>query len=460
MAERTVNSRQLEVLKWIVDGCPDGGMNDRTYKTSAVSLQGRRLVTISRRRGIWKAEPTAAGRFLVENGRYPSGHWDTGREPAPFPLASTAPRPSPVIERKVTGLRPADQMIADLVQADGVLTVATGQGGYWEGLAASATRYNKVPTGKVLKIQRGETWSETVIRLVDAPAWMTTELAPITVSDQLRSPHAVIKNLRDNRDRLRLKRDTRARALRILDAIAKSAESRGYQVSAPPVEHGYLHPRGYLHITISGHPHTIDMAELNDKVLHEPTVQELKDKERHPWVRIPTHDHVPSGRLALKLVGGWQVRQETFADTKTINLEDRLPTVLQELELRSAAEEERDRKLELERQERRRHWEQVFRDAKSSAREQHRADTLMNQAERWQQAKDLAAYLDAATSRVETLHGEKRAAAEEWLGWGRRHLRDIDPLNHTLAMPSEPTPTPEVLKPFMHGLSPYGPGPS
>lgn len=434
-------------------------MNDFTYKASAVSLQMRRLVTISRRRGVWKAEPTAAGRFFVENGRYPSGHWNKGKEPVPSPEPPPVPRPpSPVVERKVTGLRPVDQMIADLVQAGGALTVATGHGRYWENLAASATRYNKVPDGKILKIERGKTWSETVIRLVDPPAWMTAELARITVSDQLRNPHTVIKDLRVNHDRLRLKRDTRARALRILDAVAKTAESRGYQVTTPPVERGYMQPRGYLHITIGGHSHTVDMVELNDKLPHEPTLQELKDKERHPWVRIPAYDNVPSGRLALKVVGGSQVRQESFADTKTIDLEDRLPMVLQELELRSAAEEEQDRKLELERQERRRHWEQVHEEAKSSAREQYRAEALMNQAERWQQANNLAAYLDAAAIHIETLHDEKRAAAEEWLDWGRRHLREIDALNHTLAMPADPTFTPDLLKPFMHGLSPHGPG--
>jgi hypothetical protein len=69
-----------------VDGCPNDVMNDFTFKASAVALQMRRLVTISRRRGVWKSEPTAAGRFFVENGRYPSGHWDSGKDAAPSPL--------------------------------------------------------------------------------------------------------------------------------------------------------------------------------------------------------------------------------------------------------------------------------------------------------------------------------------------------------------------------------------
>jgi hypothetical protein len=269
--------------------------------------------------------------------------------------------------------------------------------------------------GRQLFLLKGGTWLQHRLKAtarttkdVNAPAWMTAELSAIAVPDELRRPHAVVKAIRDNHDQLRLSRPARARALRILDAIAKTAESRGYEVRTPDLERGYGRSKGYLSISIRGHSHVVDMSELIDKVPHEPTMKELKDKERHSWVRIPAYDHVPSGRLTLKVVGGGQVRQETFADTKTIDLEDRLPTVLQELELRSAAEEERERKLELERQERRRHWEQVHEEAKSGAREQHRADTLMSQAQRWQQANDLAAYLDAVAIHVETLHGENR----------------------------------------------------
>lgn len=66
-----VNARQLEVLQWIADGCPDGVMKDYTYKTTAVALQGRRLVTVTRKRGGWRAQLTAAGSYYLEHSRYP-----------------------------------------------------------------------------------------------------------------------------------------------------------------------------------------------------------------------------------------------------------------------------------------------------------------------------------------------------------------------------------------------------
>jgi hypothetical protein len=63
----------LEVLKWIVAGCPDGVMTGTTHKVTAVALQGRRLAKVAKRRGVWRAEPTEAGRFFVEHGSYPAG---------------------------------------------------------------------------------------------------------------------------------------------------------------------------------------------------------------------------------------------------------------------------------------------------------------------------------------------------------------------------------------------------
>jgi len=34
-----LNDRQLEVLRWVGDGCPDGVMEGYSYKTTAVALE-------------------------------------------------------------------------------------------------------------------------------------------------------------------------------------------------------------------------------------------------------------------------------------------------------------------------------------------------------------------------------------------------------------------------------------
>jgi hypothetical protein len=456
MSERTVNTRQLQVLTWIVQGCPEGVMSGTSHKATAVALQSRRLAIVSRRGGVWKAVATEAGRYFIEHGQYPAGHWFT--EPAP------STRPSPVVRRaaprpvnKVTGHRPVDQMIADLIEAGGELTVETLAPGYWEGLASSATRHKKVPEGKLLQVVRGATWGERVIRLEDPPEWMSATLQPVPVAEQLRAPHPSVKALRDNSGRLRMKQPTRTRALRVLDALAKACLQRGYVVATPRPTMGYAHATGCIEITINGHHNVIDVDELNDRVPHEPTVKELRDKERSSWVRIPSHDQVPSGRLRIKLLSGSAVRQDSFADTKTMRLEERLPVVLQELELRAAAAEERAQQLERERQERQWRWEEVRDGAIIEARQRHRAKILTRQAEQWHEASRMDAYLKAMAERIKTLTGAEKSAAEEWLAWCSGYRAQLDPLHQPLAMPADPDFTGDVLAPFMQGMSPYAP---
>ncbi|WP_371407116.1 hypothetical protein OHA10_16620 [Kribbella sp. NBC_00662] len=157
MAERTVNARQLEVLKWIVAGCPEGGTKDTTYKTTAIALQNRRLATVTKRRSVWKAEATQAGRHFAHHGCYPVGHWTNTSDTTRAKSATIASAARPIVparaERKVTALRPADQMIADIVAAGGRLEVEDLHN-YYDNLVSSAIRYGKVPEGKLLEIER------------------------------------------------------------------------------------------------------------------------------------------------------------------------------------------------------------------------------------------------------------------------------------------------------------------
>jgi hypothetical protein len=168
---------------------------------------------------------------------------------------------------------------------------------------------------------------------------------------------------------------------------------------------------------------------------------------------IPSHDDVPSGRLRLKLLSGWAVRQDVFVDTKTIQLEDRLPIVLQEMELRAAREEDRDQRAEREREERQRKLERVHAAAKIQAREAHRAEVLMGQVEDWKQANEIDAYLRSMAARIVELQGDERTDAEEWLDWAREFRARIDPLGKRLAVPPDPEFTTDALVSFRRGLS-------
>ena len=68
MAQRkTLNERQVTVLRWIAEGCPSGVMDDEFHRISAAALRSRGLVAISGRGPTWKARITLDGRgYLLE----------------------------------------------------------------------------------------------------------------------------------------------------------------------------------------------------------------------------------------------------------------------------------------------------------------------------------------------------------------------------------------------------------
>lgn len=460
----------MEVLRWVVEGCPQRDWPNETHKTSAVALQNRRLVTVSRKNGAWKAVATDAGRYFAEHGTYPPGHWP---EPAATASARTT-RPGvqakPTPQRRVSAKRPVEQMLDDLTAAltnsDGLggLVIAAHETGYYTNLARSAERYGKVPPGKQIVQERVRVSDEgygrfqTVLNLVDQPAWMTQHLDAIPVPQRLtRTSPAPVRALSTNRTRLRMKAAVRGRALRILDAIAREAVNRGYPVDLPAPKPGYTVAHSDLAITIQGHTHALRIEEPSDRVPHEPTTAELREKERYPTIsRIPTHDQVPSGRLRLR-IDGWSQYPGNFEDRKTIALEDQLPKVMQALELRAAEDEERRLARVRDEEARKRHWDEVRATAVVELREHHRSQTLNEQAARWAQHQAINTYLDALEQHLTTsTEPDDIAAAHEWLDWARAHQRATNPLSSRIAMPADPEATPTALQPFMRGLSPYG----
>jgi hypothetical protein len=424
-----------------------------SYKSTAVALKSRRLVQIEKTRGSWKAVLTDAGAYFLEHASYPAGHWPKyERTQVVRPPVPDKPRR----ERVVTGTRPVEQLIADVVAAGGELKISADESARYKTLVSSATRYGKVPEGKLLKVETGRSWKEQFVRLTDKPAWMTTVLEPIRVAGTLSKPHPAVKHLRD--EGMPIRAAVRSRAYRMLDALAKEAERRGYSVKTSVWRGGERRSKGVLTVEVNGHDGHLDIDELNDRVPHVATAKEIRDAERYTWNRIPTHDQVPSGRLRIRVLNGWAVRQESFSDTKTIDLANRLAYVLQEIELR--AHEAEVQRLERERREaeRRAQWERAVEKAKQAARDDELGKVLRDQIMRWEQGKQVDEYLAAMEGRISELSDDERADAETWLQWVQNYRVRLDPLNGALGLPVEREFSASDLAPFMpRGWSPYGP---
>ena len=147
------------------------------------------------------------------------------------------------------------------------------------------------------------------------------------------------------------------RAITIATALIQAAEQRGYQPACAA---------GGLSLAIQGESLEMSIQERPEQVSHEPTAEELKEKQRReksgytwyrgdPWKK---YDYRPSGRLGIKVVtesySGIRLRS-SWGDRGNKRFEDSLNDVFVGLVAYSAA-----KKLKrLEREEREREWREA-----------------------------------------------------------------------------------------------------
>jgi hypothetical protein len=215
-----------------------------------------------------------------------------------------------------------------VIAAGGTLRIdrSTDQTNY-QARVASAIRFGKVPEGKLLVMEMDGSWKNLVIRLQDPPDWMNADLRPIPIPQQLRSPHKVVRELAADHQRLRLTKIVRPRGLRLLQGLVAEAQDRGYPVQ-PVVDTQSSYQRrgqrgGLFTIAVKGHSFPLALTQEHDRVPHEPTADERRRAQRDSWYRIPSHDQVPSDRLAIEVIGAREYRKSRWVDGAR-RLEDQL----------------------------------------------------------------------------------------------------------------------------------------
>lgn len=107
-----LNARQLQVLEWIRDGCPDGVVEGHSHKITAVALQNRKLVRVNRKGGQWTATITEAGLAYLRDGGWPTtpaAPPATTSRPSLDIALSRATRQSNVAQRKAPSRMPPER---------------------------------------------------------------------------------------------------------------------------------------------------------------------------------------------------------------------------------------------------------------------------------------------------------------------------------------------------------------
>ena len=158
-------------------------------------------------------------------------------------------------------------------------------------------------------------------------------------------------------------------------------------------------------VTINGHSNRVRIWE-NGAGLRGPWERQLKrweEDRRSPrdWLyaeRPKPYDAHATGELNASVLGR-SPREGSWGDRKRWRLEDRLPQLVRELEVRAVEAEERRLERERQQAERQRQWEAAMEHAKRRLLADHRLGVLRDRVREWQDAEAIRAYCDAVQAR-------------------------------------------------------------
>lgn len=262
---------------------------------------------------------------------------------------------------------------------------------------------------------------------------------PVTVPKTLSSPHRIVQSWLDEDRRERQARrhdpyfgnwhkpvdktDLDKRRLRILSAMFKALEERGYKLVAD--SNRYVRQ---VQIEQGHEKFTISLEERIRQVRRELTKEDRAKgyfSENQKW----TQEKIATGELILKITeadrygisGEWRDEPDAPIESKLDDVVARIAGMYEALRLRrikEAEEAERRRKIEEER----------YRAEKERKREVVRARRLVSYCEDWKLACDVRASIAA----VETcpLAAEKAEEFAAWKAWALDHVDRLDPLQN------------------------------
>lgn len=450
-----LNDRQVEVLHWISEGCPDGRWTNSSYKTTTAALEWRGLVTVSKRGGTWSASILPAGTEYLATGNYPAGHrLHRVRVPRPLPPPNTS-RPEPRAP-KVTGpvpLKPTHQLVKDIVDAGGLLERdLTDDDRSYTHLVSIINRRQMAPDDKQVILNDWVKPGYVVLRFSD----ITRDWQSGPLPERVNKLHPLVVDLRTDNRLEHLSASLRPRAFRLLHAVVREAEARGHTVRVYKRPNGYVYGTpeggmtGCLLFEVNGIKCAISLSEPQDRVPHEATEGEKAKAKRDNWYRIPTHDYVKSGRLQMTVAtdSGYQTKM-SWEDRAKLVLESRLCDVLPLFERWAALHAERkeaERLRQIAEQERREREDELA----HNAYVQHAfGQRLKADLDAWELARRLRDYLAEQRGRVaEMTVDDERAAAEEWLEWCDHYVAKIDPGVQPIRQPKIKPPDYTELRDF------------
>lgn len=439
-----LSDRQYKVLEWIASGCPEGVWPDFTYKTTTYALAARNLVKVDRRRGSWSATVTEDGTYYLEHRTFPE---------KPSLSKRSGSTPGNQARKRTTFEISADDLIAEVQAANGTLVISdpTSQiRAAYRRAISKAISDGLVPEGLALR-HKGRDAGHLEIKLITRPEVIEVAAAPppVPVPAVLEEIHDAVRMFRDGKTApLDVSEELRPRTLLILQAIADECGSRGHEFTV-----WADHASGFC-ITVKGVSSRFVVYE--EMVRRAVPIEEDLVAAKYEWQRVrATVEKVRSGKLAIRT--GTNYRPEVWADRRRWALESRLPQVFAHAEREASIVIERDARLERERVDHLRKWNQ----AKVVARQRYvedlnrrRLDEQLAQSQRTEKLRQYAAAVEQRAAAMD--NPDETDRAKKWAAYARSEADRLDPLLQPRSLRfEEPVEVSDAaLDPFMpRGMS-------
>ena len=313
-----LNQKQVDVLEWIKDGCPDGVYQDGyEHRIIARALEHRGLITISGRGVTWSASITPAG------------------------AAWLAAPPAPVLPPDSD----ADLLIDRVLAADGRLVLAPDREvvAEHERLIRMSLKSPRRPHGKKLAMQSTGRYGAGPKEIVFVEHFDDyVDAIPVPVPIRITHYHPSVRAFLDDKHGQYVTKPHLSRAARLLQAITAEAPNRGIDAAIDDrvlrrlSDHErHRLARGHLVLRTPRGYYSIKVRELGGPNAPKKERRTWNPRPNQPaWIENRDREFISTGRLELTVDGpGTKYDGDHYRDAKTTTVEQKLPDLFRSLEV-------------------------------------------------------------------------------------------------------------------------------
>ncbi len=301
-----------------------------------------------------------------------------------------------------------------------------------------------------IKVQKAESPPVDAEHYTEAEAKIAYEREDnnrICVPSTLRSPHPYVAKTKEafegaepsrySRDKgllsahrekldISVSRNSLQRALRIMNALIKALEARGFKVSIVTEKKNEYYSSYKTCVSVLEQTIEFGLKEFLKQTKRELTPADRKER---PWADRFEYEYNPSGRLSLE-IKNWSAPRKNWSDAKIKRVEDCLNDFI--IALIKTSVQLRTREVQRKQEAcNRLEWERLREERDRRRREEEaRLQNLIDNASNWQKSKQLREYIQGVKEDAVRKNGgiEPGSELDKWLTWANQQADRLDPL--------------------------------